>query len=190
MLLASPFRRSGRCEYLRSLLIAALLVRARLVLGGANETAASPAAPSQAAGWNASLPRQVASSTPAPGPNERAGSTRIPYEALKEIASRQGYTALGDTAAKEPARLGRAPWRLQYALPSWFNYQLYKRFHNKRYAQEAQNELHKRIYLRTALKVFEQRALYRAGRLSSLSSVNELSDLVSELARARAPKSR
>lgn len=67
----------------------------------------------------------------------------------------------------------------QYKLPSWFSFDLYKRFHGKRYARGPDNELHKRIYLQTALIVFERRALYRAGRASSLPSLNELSDLVS-----------
>lgn len=68
----------------------------------------------------------------------------------------------------------------EYKLPSWFNYALYKRFYSKRYSDRRENELRKRIYLRTALKVFEQRALYRAGKVNSLSSINELSDMVSE----------
>lgn len=67
----------------------------------------------------------------------------------------------------------------KYKLPTWFNYKLYKQLYNKRYASRRDNELHKRIYLRTALTVFEQRAKYRAGRLDSLASMNELSDLVS-----------
>lgn len=67
-----------------------------------------------------------------------------------------------------------------YKLPSWFNYAIYRHFYGKRYSDKRENELRKRIYLRTALKVFKQRALYRAGRVNSLSSVNELSDLVSK----------
>lgn len=112
------------------------------------------------------------------------GSTRAPYNALKEIASRLGYTALGELSPRNRSATkagGQVAGRPKYTLPSWFNYQLYKRFHGKRYLQPADNEAHKRIYLRTALRVFEQRALYRAGRLSSLSSVNEFSDLVSGL---------
>lgn len=70
----------------------------------------------------------------------------------------------------------------EYKLPSWFNYALYKHFYGKRYSDRRENELRKRIYLRTALKVFEQRALYRAGKVNSLSSVNEFSDLVSKWA--------
>lgn len=68
---------------------------------------------------------------------------------------------------------------LQYKLPSWFSFDLYKRFHGKQYARGADNELHKRIYLHTALLVFERRVLYRAGRVSSLASLNDLSDQVS-----------
>lgn len=73
--------------------------------------------------------------------------------------------------------------KYKYKLPSWFNYELYKRFYGKplkSYLKKFKddNEIHKRIYLRTALKVFEQRALYRAGRVHSLQSINELSDMV------------
>lgn len=67
----------------------------------------------------------------------------------------------------------------QYRLPSWFNYYAFKRLYGKEWGSRFANELHKRIYLETALKVFEQRALYRLGRLDSLASINELSDLVS-----------
>lgn len=66
-----------------------------------------------------------------------------------------------------------------YPLPSWFNYELYKRLYGKRHSRPEANEVHKRIYLRRALRIFEQRAQYRAGRLGSLASVNELTDLVS-----------
>lgn len=67
----------------------------------------------------------------------------------------------------------------RYKLPSWFNYEAYKHLFGKRYKWGALNELHKRIYLNTSVHVFEQRALFRAHRLSSLASINELSDLVS-----------
>lgn len=76
--------------------------------------------------------------------------------------------------------ISRVRQHQDYKLPSWFNYAIYKHFYGKRYSDKRENELRKRIYLRTALKVFKQRALYRAGRVSSLASVNELSDLVSK----------
>lgn len=64
-------------------------------------------------------------------------------------------------------------------LPTWFNYNLYKAFFGKTYTFGAEDDIHKRIYLKTALKVFEQRALFRSGRSNTLPSINELSDLVS-----------
>lgn len=74
----------------------------------------------------------------------------------------------------------------RYSLPSYFDYDAYKRLFGKRYdagpsvdVVALEKELHGRIYLRTALKVYEQRAQYRANRLDALASVNELSDLVS-----------
>lgn len=105
------------------------------------------------------------------------------HRASKDLVSQSESVAIDEMSARSQAKLvaqareGRP--KARYTLPSWFNYQLYKQFHGKKYPHSAQNEAHKRIYLRTALKVFEQRALYRVGRLSSLSSVNELSDLVS-----------
>lgn len=66
-------------------------------------------------------------------------------------------------------------------LPTWFNFNLFKRLHGKRYKSFEENELHKRIYLQTALKVLEQRALFRIGQVGSLATLNELSDLVSSV---------
>lgn len=85
------------------------------------------------------------------------------------------------SASKSPATelAGDEPASAKFKLPTWFNYNLYKQFYGKQYRNSTENELHMKIYLRTALKVFEQRALFRAGRLSSLPSINELSDLVS-----------
>lgn len=127
--------------------------------------------------------------------------SRIPNKTIKQLTSKLGYTALGHTTATEaatteqhhhhrPTKLSSGTTRKatettlanqqnKYRLPSWFNYERYKRFYGKHYAKSSEDEIHKRIYLRTALKVFEQRALYRAGRLASLASMNELSDLVS-----------
>ena len=75
----------------------------------------------------------------------------------------------------------------EYKLPSWFNYNAYKRLYGKEYGSRFGNELHKRIYLKTALKVFEQRALYRLGRVDSRASVSELSDLVSDQVAVSSP---
>lgn len=74
---------------------------------------------------------------------------------------------------------GESQTEQHYKLPSWFSFDLYKRFHGKQYARGHDNELHKRVYLRTALLVFEKRALFRIGRASSLPSLNEFSDQVS-----------
>lgn len=65
-------------------------------------------------------------------------------------------------------------------LPSYFSYSLYCRFFGKPLPlADAFNEARHQSYLKRALKVFERRVLWRAGRLDSLASVNELSDLVS-----------
>lgn len=69
----------------------------------------------------------------------------------------------------------------QYRLPSWFDYNQFKRLFGKRYSRPEEDEIHKRIYLRTALKVFEERALYRTNRSDILPSINELSDMVSTM---------
>ena len=66
-----------------------------------------------------------------------------------------------------------------HRLPTWFNFEWYKQLHGKHYRRFEANELHKRVYLQTALKVLEQRALFRAGKVRSLATLNELSDLVS-----------
>lgn len=93
----------------------------------------------------------------------------------------------GPTSAQDPeASQAPASGELQYQLPSWFNYELYRKFYGKPSApaqltagaRKAYDEAHKRVYLRTALRVFEQRALYRAGKSNTLTSVNELSDWV------------
>lgn len=89
-------------------------------------------------------------------------------------------------APADPSRApaGPAPRAARYKLPSWFDFGLYKRLHAKRYGPR-EDERHRRLYLRTALQVFERRALYRAGRTRALAAINELSDLVSS---ARAPR--
>lgn len=108
---------------------------------------------------------------------EEANQTLISTKAIKQV--------VGQTKEREKGWFRRQAQRPtgqhEYRLPSWFNYALYKRFYGKHYSGQRENEIRKRIYLRTALKVFQQRALYRAGRASSLWSVNELSDLVSEV---------
>lgn len=70
---------------------------------------------------------------------------------------------------------------IAYNLPSWFDYNQFKLFFGKRYSKPEEDEVHKRIYLRTALEVFERRSLYRTNRTDVLPSINELSDMVSSL---------
>lgn len=73
--------------------------------------------------------------------------------------------------------------RVEYELPSWFDYETYKSFYGKhkqrKLSSPLDDENHKRIYLRNALQVFEQRVLYRLGKTNSLSSIDEMSDWVS-----------
>lgn len=69
-----------------------------------------------------------------------------------------------------------------YKLPSYFDYELYKQIYAKETdwkRPKIDEEIRRRIYLRTALEVFKQRALFRAGRQAKIQSTNEKSDWVS-----------
>lgn len=76
-----------------------------------------------------------------------------------------------------------------YQLPSWFNYETYKSLFGtgkQRRMSAGRNglvdeQVRRRIYLKVALQVFEQRALFRAARTDSLWSITGISDWVSEL---------
>lgn len=121
-------------------------------------------------------------------PAER-GSARNKSGSRKLLTAQKQTTPTTQTSSSSSTNLLSAQRRLQYPaskastgpyrLPAYFDYRLYKQFHDKHYLSRRADERHKRIYLRTALKVFEQRALYRARRQATLASINELSDLVS-----------
>jgi len=129
------------------------------------------------------LAHQLAAELPA-GRAARQAAAAAATTVVPRVAGSQEATG-GPSLLRAPA--GEQRGRLvgssssQYKLPSWFSYELYKRFYGKRRPAQSENEIRKRIYLRTALQVFERRAQYRAGRLDSLASVNELSDLVSRV---------
>ena len=106
-----------------------------------------------------------------------ASGARVAAERLAALSTTPPRTTTTSTSTSTT----RAPSE-QLAgrrLPAYFNFNLFKRFYGKHYPPGQANEAHRRIYLQRALRVFEQRAHWRARRTGTLASLGERSDLVS-----------